>query len=99
MATFTFTFNVPDDQMDRINAALRKHFGPVVERVTNEVVNPETGEVTTTTTSTQRELTGDELLARVRQMSIDSVKNIVISVEAEAAARAARDAVTAVVVE
>lgn len=91
MATFTIEFTVADEHMDRIRHALRRQFGPVVETVTD----PETGEPATTT----RDMTGPELLARIRQFSIDNIKAIVMAVEAEEAAQAARDAVTAVVVE
>jgi hypothetical protein len=91
MATFTIQFSVADAHMERIRYALRKQFGPKVETVTN----PETGEVT----STSRDLNGDELLWKVRQLSIDNIKAIVMSVEAGEAAQAARDSVTAVIVE
>jgi hypothetical protein len=91
MATFTIEFTVADEHMDRIRHALRKQFGPVTEAVTDAG----TGEQTMVT----RDLTGEELLARVRQFSIDNIKAIVMAVEAEEAAQAARDAVTAVVVE
>ena len=91
MATFTIEFSVSDEHMDRIRYALRKQFGPVAEIITE----PETGEEIIV----PREMTGTELLARVRQFSIDNIKAIVMAVEAEEAAQAARDAVTAVVVE
>jgi hypothetical protein len=91
MASFTIEFTVADEHMDRIRHALRKQFGPVTEVTTD----PETGEQVTTT----RDMTGPELLARIRQFSIDNIKAIVMAVEAEEAAHAARDAVTAVVVE
>jgi len=91
MAIFTIEFAVADEHMDRIRHALRKQFGPVVEAVTD----PETGEET----MVAREMTGTELIARVRQFSIDNIKAIVMAVEAEEAAQVARDAVTAVVVE
>lgn len=91
MATFTIEFSVADDQMDRIRYALRKQFGPVTEVVTD----PETGEESTIT----RDMNGLELLQRVRKFSIDNIKAIVMAVEAEEAAKAARDAVTEVVVE
>lgn len=91
MASFTIEFTVADEHMDRIRHALRKQFGPVTE----VTIDPETGEPVITT----RDMTGPELLARVRQFSIDNIKAIVMAVEAEEAAQAARDAVTAVVVE
>ena len=91
MVTFTIEFSVADEHMDRIRYALRKQFGPVAE----SVIDPETGEETIV----PREMTGTELLARVRQFSIDNIKAIVMAVEAEEAAQAVRDAVTAVVVE
>lgn len=108
MATFTIQFTVADEHMDRIRYALRKHFGQVTEAVTQEVIDPETGlpvidpetglPVVNNTTVT-RDLTGDELLAKVREMSINNVKSIVMTVEAEEAAKLARDSVTAVIVE
>jgi hypothetical protein len=91
MATFTIEFTVADEHMDRIRHALRKQFGPVSEAVTDAG----TGEQTIVT----RDMTGEELLARIRKFSIDNIKTIVMAVEAEEAAQAARDAVTAVVVE
>lgn len=99
MATFTIQFTVADEHMDRIRAALRKHFGPVNENVTEEVVDPETQEVTLNTITVTRELTPEELLARVRQLSIDNIKAIVMSVEANEAINAARASVEAVTVE
>lgn len=91
MATFQIEFSVADEHMDRIRYALRKQFGPVTETVTDT----ETGEQSTIS----REMTGTELLARVRQFSIDNIKAIVMAVEVEEAAKAARDAVTSVIVE
>lgn len=99
MATFTIEFTVADEHMDRIRAALRKHFGPVYETVTQDVTDPDTGDVTTSSSSVARDMTGEELLARIRQMSIDNIKGIVMSVEAEEAARLAREAVSSVTVE
>ena len=91
MATFTIEFSVADEHMDRIRHALRRQFGPI----SGVGTDAETGEQTVVT----REMTAPELLARVRQFSIDNIKAIVMAVEAEEAAQAARDAVTAVVVE
>ena len=91
MAEFTITFTVADDHMDRIRHALRKQFGPVSE----VLMDADTGEETTIT----REMNPEELLARVRRFSIDNIKAIVMAVEVEEASQAARDAVTAVVVE
>lgn len=91
MAEFTITFTVANDHMDRIRYALRKQFGPVSE----VVIDAQTGEETTIT----REINAVELLERVRRFSIDNIKAIVMAVEAEEAAQATRDAVTAVVVE
>lgn len=96
MATFTIQFSVADEHMDRISAALRKHFGPTYDTVTTETTDPETGAVTTTTAQVPRDMNGEELLARVRQLSIDNVKAIVMSVEANAAIEAARASVEAV---
>ena len=99
MATFTIQFSVADEHMDRIRYALRKHFGPVADIVEETITDPETGEQTTTTKTVMRDLDGAELLAKVREMSINNVKSIVMAVEAEDAARLARESVTAVVVE
>lgn len=99
MATFTIQFTVADEHMDRIRAALHKHFGPINEIVTQDVTDPETGETTQTSSVNSREMTGEEMLAKIREMSINNVKAIVMSVEAEEAARAARESVTAVIVE
>lgn len=91
MATFTISFTVADEHMSRIGSALRKHFGPVTE----QVVDPVTGEETTN----QRELTTEELIGKIRMMAINNVKSIVMSIESEEAARIARDSVSSVVVE
>lgn len=99
MATFTIEFSVADEHMDRIRYALRKQFGQVQETITENVTDEATGEVTTVERTVMRDMTGAELLARVRQFSIDNIKAIVMAVEAEEAAQAARDAVTAVQVE
>lgn len=91
MATFTIEFTVPDEYMDRIRYALRKQFG----QVTENVVDPETGAVSTIS----RDMNGDELLAKVREISIENIKSIIMNVEANEAAQRARDAVTSVVIE
>lgn len=91
MATFTIQFSVADEHMERIRYALRKQFGPVNENVTN----PETGEISTIS----REMNGQELLEKVRQISIDNIKAIVMNIEANEAAQKARDDVTSVIVE
>lgn len=91
MATFTIQFSVADQHMERIRYALRKQFGPV-RVVTTDAT---TGEQVVT----EREMDGAELLAKVRQLSIDNIKNIVMAVEADEAAKLARDSVTSVVVE
>jgi hypothetical protein len=61
--------------------------------------DPETGETTQTSSLISRAMTPEEMLAKIREMSINNVKAIVMSVEAEEAARVARESVTAVVVE
>jgi|LakMenE18May11ns_1017448.scaffolds.fasta_scaffold8223677_1 hypothetical protein len=99
MATFTIEFSVADEHMDRIRAALRKHFGPAFETITEEVANPLTGELETRQIPTTRELTPEELLAKVRQMSIDNIKTIVMNYEANEAIAIARASVNAVIVE
>lgn len=99
MATFTIQFSVADEHMERIRYALRKHFGPVSEQVEEEVIDPDTGAVTFNVKNVSRDMTGEELLKKVRQMSIDNIKSIVMSVEANEAAAKAREAVTAVAVE
>ena len=91
MATFTIEFSVADEHMDRIRRALRRQFGPVSEVGTDA----ETGEQTVVT----REMTTPELLARGRQFSNRARDEAHQVVQAEEAAQAARDAVTAVVVE
>ena len=67
----------------------------VLGQTPSTYTDAETGEQAVVT----REMTGAELLARVRQFSIDNIKAIVMAIEAEEAAQAARDAVTAVAVE
>jgi hypothetical protein len=99
MATFTIQFSVSDEHIERIRSALRKHFGPVNENVTEEITNSETGQIETKTILVSRELTPEELLAKVRQMSIDNIKAIVMSVEANEAISLAKASVDAVNVE
>lgn len=99
MATFTIEFSVADEHMDRIRYALRKQFGQVPETITETIIDEATGEATTVERTQMRDMTGEELLARVRQFSIDNIKAIVMAVEAEEAAKAARDAVSAVQVD
>lgn len=99
MAKFTIEFSVADEHMDRIRYALRKQFGQVPETVTETIIDEATGEATTVERTQMRDMTAAELLARVRQFSIDNIKAIVMAVEAEEAAKAARDAVSAVKVE
>lgn len=99
MATFNIQFSVADEHMDRIRSALRKHFGPVNETVTQEVTDPNTGEIQIQSIAVSRELTPEELLERVRQMSINNIKTIVMNIEANEASAIARASVNAVVVE
>ena len=99
MAEFTITFSVADDHMDRIRYALHKHFGPVTEEVIEQVTNPETGEVVNVANMVTRQMTPEETLAKVRLMSIDNIKAIVMAVEVEEAAAVARASVSAVIVE
>jgi hypothetical protein len=88
MATFTISFSVADEHMDRIRVALRKHFGPVHVVETDPVTGEERLNI--------RELTGAELLDKVREMSINNVKSIVMAVESEEAMTTARQSVSSV---
>ena len=84
MASVNITFNIPDDQVDRINSALRAYFGPVVEFVTA----PEGNDKGLTTS---RDLTSEELIEKIRAMAIANIRRIVSAVEAEAAAQQTTD--------
>jgi hypothetical protein len=99
MATFTFQFTVADEHMGRISYALRKQFGPAYDTVVTEVHDPELGTTSRITNQVPREMTSAEVLERVRQLSIDNIKGIVLAVEVNDAAQKARDSVTSVVVE
>jgi hypothetical protein len=99
MATYTIEFTIADEHVERIRSALRQYFGPIHESVTEEITNPETGEIETQSKIVPRELTPEELLARVRQMSIDNVKAIVTSVESKDLIANTRASIDAVVVE
>jgi hypothetical protein len=99
MATITLQFVISDTDLERIYTALRKHFGPITEETTEDVTDPVTQEVSQVTTVTTRDMTPMELIAHLRENSINNVKSIVASVEAEEAALAARLSATAVVIE
>lgn len=99
MATFTIQFSVADEHMDRIRYALRKQFGQVPETIVETVIDEVTGEETTVERTQMRDMTPEELLARVRQFSIDNIKAIVMAVESDEAAQAAKAAVSAVQVD
>ena len=91
MAKFTIQFSVADEHLERIHYALRKHFG----QVTDDGIDPATGQPI----KYSRDMTPEELLQRVRKMSMDNIKSIVMSVEVEEAAKKARDSIKAVVIE
>jgi len=99
MADYTINFSIPDEHVPRIRYALIKQFGQIAEEVTEEVTDPVTNEVTTVTNTIMRDPTSEENLERVRTMAINNIKAIVMSVEAEEAAAAARAAISSIIIE
>lgn len=90
MATYTIEFSVADEHMDKFIAALRKHFGPIHDNVIEEITNLETGQIENFPRPVSRDRTPEELMTKVRQMSVDNIKNIIISFESSEAIAAAR---------
>jgi len=76
MARFSIAFTIPDDQVPRVVAAMKEHYGQIVEEV-NGVATP-------------RDRTSAELLDKLRETVIVEIKNIVSATEAATAARAAK---------
>lgn len=77
MPAVTISFNVPDDQMPRLVAALRLYWGQVPDG-----------------NGGSRDMTGPEILARVRLHTTAWLRKTVQQVEAEQASRTAVAAIT-----
>lgn len=78
MTDVNFTITIPDPQMPRVTAALQTHYGQV-----EDGTDPETGE------PVFRDLTGAEIVQRIKGETRQRIIDIVRSVENQAAARAA----------
>jgi|DEB0MinimDraft_6_1074348.scaffolds.fasta_scaffold190302_1 hypothetical protein len=83
-----FTITIPDDQEDRVIAGMQTHYGQV-----QDGTDPETGE------PVFRDLTGAEIVQRIKGETRQRIIDIVRSVENQAAARAAIQAVSDVEAE
>jgi hypothetical protein len=88
MTDVNFTITIPDPQMPRVTAAMQTHYGQV-----EDGTDPETGE------PVFRELTGAEIVQRIKGETRQRIIDIVRSVENQAAARAAIQAVSDVEAE
>ena len=88
MADVNFTITIPDPQMPRVTAAMQTHYGQV-----EDGTDPETGE------PVFRDLTGAEIVQRIKGETRQRIIDIVRSVENQAAARAAIQAVSDVEAE
>ena len=78
MTDVNFTITIPDPQMPRVTAAMQTHYGQV-----EDGTDPETGE------PVFRDLTGAEIVQRIKGETRQRIIDIVRSVENQAAARAA----------
>ena len=99
MATYTIEFSVADEHTDKFMAALKQYFGPIQENVIEEITNLETGQIENFPKPVFRERTPEELIARIRQMSIENIKNIIMTYESNEAMTIARASTDAVIVE
>lgn len=97
MATYTIEFTVADEHMDKFMAALKQYFGPIQEHVIEEITNLETGQIENFPKLVFRERTSEELITALRQMSINNIKNIIMSFESNEAIANARVSVDAVI--
>jgi len=88
MTDVNFTITIPDPQMPRVKAAMQTHYGQV-----EDGTDPETGE------PVFRDLTGAEIVQRIKGETRQRIIDIVRSVENQAAARAAIQAVSDVEAE
>jgi len=88
MTDVNFTITIPDPQLPRVTAAMQTHYGQV-----EDGTDPETGE------PVFRDLTGAEIVQRIKGETRQRIIDIVRSVENQAAARAAIQAVSDVEAE
>lgn len=79
MAVVNLSVTIPDGQMSRVQAACRAHFG----QVPSGPPDPVTGVVP------MRDMTNAEIVERIRQDVISTIKGIVWTQEAEAKRREA----------
>lgn len=89
MARVNIAFTIPDDQMARVLAALRTHYGPVRTEVAPSVEGDKAQ-------FTEREMTAAEILDALRDGVISHIRSVVGRVEAEAAKKAASDTLSGV---
>jgi hypothetical protein len=94
MATIDISLNIPNDQMPRVLAGLRAHFGQVPDENQPEptVIGPpgverRIGQIV------MRDRTNAELMAEVKKFMRSWLRNIVVDTETKAAETAARAAV------
>lgn len=82
MADVNFTITIPDNQMDRVTAAMREHFGQIEDGVDEEGL------------PVFRDLTAAEIVQRIKGDTRQRIIDIVRSVENQTAARAAVSSVS-----
>lgn len=70
MATLNFSITIPDASLPRIIAGLRLHYGQVEDPAGS---------------GTFRDLTQAEIVAKLRQLMVDSIRNMVVNQEVYAA--------------
>lgn len=83
MARFSIAFTIPDDQLQRVIAAMREHYGPVYEEIAGVV--------------SARDRTPAELLDDLRGTVVAEIKRIVSVTEAATAARNAKSELDGIV--
>jgi glutamate dehydrogenase/leucine dehydrogenase len=89
MATINLALNVRDDDIPRLLAALRAKYGQVL--VQEAVFNLVTGDVITP--ATYRDMTAEELTARLKASIVTELKNMVLVFEKTQARRTAEAAI------
>lgn len=93
MARLSIAFTIPDDQLQRVIAAMREHYGPVYE--TTLVPNGPEGGMMEVPVS--RDRTPAELLDDLRGTVVAEIKRIVSVTEAATAARNAKSELDGIV--
>jgi hypothetical protein len=89
MVTMTLAINIPDDQLTRVRAAARAHWGQVIDNPGDPNANPPVP-------PTFRDMTNAEINERFRKSVVAMIKDMVKRTEEDAASDTAKAGVTPV---